>query len=64
MSYFGDVENLSELANDIINMPTVLKITYDFLMGRKLLLKKNKKKKKKIVSVALPFSDLVFAVWK
>ena len=52
---------MSIMADDIINFESMLKMSYNFLAGRIFLKKKKFKEKKKIVSVALPLSDLAFA---
>ncbi|MBN1800660.1 MAG: 2-hydroxyacyl-CoA dehydratase [Candidatus Lokiarchaeota archaeon] len=52
MSAFGD---------DVVNFSSVLKMAYNFLSGRDYLKKLKFREKKKLISVVLPFSDLVFA---
>ncbi|KKN47522.1 hypothetical protein LCGC14_0662180 [marine sediment metagenome] len=47
--------------NDVINFTSVLKISYNFLMGRRELNQKRSKERKKLISVASGFPDLVFA---
>ncbi|MFO8018852.1 MAG: 2-hydroxyacyl-CoA dehydratase family protein [Promethearchaeia archaeon] len=52
---------MSVFADDIINFESMLKLSYNFLAGRDYLKKKKFQEKKKLVSVALPYSDLAFA---
>jgi benzoyl-CoA reductase/2-hydroxyglutaryl-CoA dehydratase subunit BcrC/BadD/HgdB len=52
---------MSVFADDIVRFSSVLKIAYDFLAGREYLKRKKFRENKKLVSVALPFSDLAFA---
>jgi len=52
---------MSIMADDLINFTSILKMSYNFLAGRDFLKKKKFREKKKLVSVALPFSDLAFA---
>ncbi len=52
---------MSIMADDILNFESMLKMSYNFLAGRIFLKKKKFKEKKKIVSIALPLSDLAFA---
>ena len=52
---------MSIFADDIVGFTSVLKIAYNFLAGRDYLKKKKFREKKKLISVALPFSDLAFA---
>ncbi len=52
---------MSIMADDIVNFTSMLKMSYNFLAGREFLKKKKFREKKKLVSVALPFSDLAFA---
>ena len=47
--------------DDIVTFKSVLRLSYNFLAGRDYLKKKKFKERKKLVAVALPFSDLVFA---
>jgi benzoyl-CoA reductase/2-hydroxyglutaryl-CoA dehydratase subunit BcrC/BadD/HgdB len=51
---------VSLIADDIISFSSVLKLAYDFLAGRDYLKRKKLREHKKLVSVALPFSDLAF----
>ena len=52
---------MSIFADDIVRFSSVLKIAYNFLAGREYLKRKKFREKKKLISVALPFSDLAFA---
>jgi len=52
---------MSVFADDVINFKSVLKLAYNFLAGREYLKKKKFRERKKLVSVALPFSDLAFS---
>lgn len=52
---------MSIFADDIVRFTSVLKIAYNFLAGRDYLKRKKFREKKKLISVALPFSDLAFA---
>ncbi|MHA1435991.1 MAG: 2-hydroxyacyl-CoA dehydratase [Promethearchaeota archaeon] len=52
---------MSIMAEDIISFTSMLKISYNFLASRDYLKKKKFREKKKLISVALPFSDLAFA---
>lgn len=52
---------MSIFADDIIRFSSVLRIAYNFLAGRDYLKRKKFREKKKLISVALPFSDLAFA---
>ncbi|MBY9007958.1 MAG: 2-hydroxyacyl-CoA dehydratase [Candidatus Lokiarchaeota archaeon] len=52
---------MSLFTDDIITFKSVLRLAYNFLAGREYLKKKKFKERKKLVAVALPFSDLVFA---
>ena len=52
---------MSIYADDVVKFTSVLKIAYNFLMGRDYLNKKKSKEKKKLISVASGFPDLVFA---
>ncbi len=49
------------MADELIRFASVLKIAYNFLNGREYLKRKKFREKKKLVAVALPFSDLIFA---
>ena len=51
---------MSVIAEDIISFSSVLNIAYNFLAGRDYLKRKKFREKKKLISVALPFSDLTF----
>ena len=52
---------MSIYADDVVNFTSVLKIAYNFLMGRDYLQKKKTKERKTLISVASGFPDLVFA---
>ncbi len=52
---------MSVISDDIIRFSSVLKIAYNLLKGRDYLKRKKFREKKKLISVALPFSDLAFA---
>ncbi|TXT64983.1 MAG: 2-hydroxyglutaryl-CoA dehydratase, D-component [Promethearchaeota archaeon] len=52
---------MSIFTEDIVNFRSVLQLAYNFLAGRDYLKKKKFQERKKLISVALPFSDLVFA---
>lgn len=52
---------MSVIADDVINFTSMLKMSYNFLSGNDYLKKKKFREKKKLVSVALPYSDLAFA---
>lgn len=52
---------MSLIADDVINFTSMLKMSYNFLAGRDYLKKQKFRERKKLVSVALPFSDLCFA---
>ncbi|TFG02141.1 MAG: 2-hydroxyacyl-CoA dehydratase, partial [Promethearchaeota archaeon] len=52
---------MSLIADEIIRFSSVLKIAYNFLTGRTYLKRKKLREKERLVSVALPFSDLPFA---
>lgn len=52
---------MSLVADELIRFSSVLKIAYNFLTGRDYLKRKKFREKKKLVSVALPFSDIVYA---
>ncbi len=51
---------MSVFADDVVNFTSVLKLAHDFF-GREYLKRKKFRERKKLVSVALPFSDLIFA---
>ena len=53
---------MSIYADDVISFPSVLKMSYNFLMGRDYLKRKRTRERKKLISVALGFPDLVYAV--
>ncbi|TFG19294.1 MAG: 2-hydroxyacyl-CoA dehydratase [Promethearchaeota archaeon] len=53
---------MSIYADDVISFPSVLKMSYNFLMGRDYLKRKKARERKKLISVALGFPDLVYAV--
>ncbi len=52
---------MSVFTDDVVNFKSVLQLAYNFLAGRDYLKKKKFQERKKLISVALPFSDLVFA---
>ncbi|MBN1214441.1 MAG: 2-hydroxyacyl-CoA dehydratase [Candidatus Lokiarchaeota archaeon] len=52
---------MSLFTDDIVSFKSVLRLSYNFLAGRNYLKKKKFTDKKKLVGIALPFSDLVFA---
>ncbi|TFF90757.1 MAG: 2-hydroxyacyl-CoA dehydratase [Promethearchaeota archaeon] len=52
---------MSVFAEDVINFTSVLRLAYNFLSGRGYLKKRKFRDRKKLISVALPFSDLIFA---
>ena len=52
---------MSLVADELIRFSSVLKIAYNFLTGRDYLKRKKFREKKKLISVALPFSDLVYS---
>ena len=52
---------MSLVADELIRFSSVLRMAYNFLTGRDYLKKKKFREKKKLISVALPFSDLVYA---
>jgi len=51
---------MSLMADDIIQFSSVLRIAYNLLAGRDYLKRKKFREKKKLISVALPFSDLIY----
>ncbi|MFX1317075.1 MAG: 2-hydroxyacyl-CoA dehydratase [Promethearchaeota archaeon] len=51
---------MSLIADDIVQFSSVLRIAYNMLAGRDYLKRKKFREKKKLISVALPFSDLVY----
>ncbi|TXT64807.1 MAG: 2-hydroxyglutaryl-CoA dehydratase, D-component [Promethearchaeota archaeon] len=52
---------MSIFTDDIISFKSVLRLAYNFLAGREYLKKKKFKDRKKLISVALPFSDLIYS---
>ena len=52
---------MSVIADDVINFTSMLKMAYNLLTGNSYLKRKKFREKKKLVSVALPFSDLAYA---
>ena len=52
---------MSLVADELIRFSSVLRIAYNFLTGRDYLKRKKFREKKKLISVGLPFSDLVYA---
>ncbi len=52
---------MSLVADELIRFSSVLRMAYNFLTGRDYLKRKKFREKKKLISVALPFSDLVYA---
>ncbi|KKN31597.1 hypothetical protein LCGC14_0822320 [marine sediment metagenome] len=52
---------MSLVANELIRFSSVLKIAYNLLSGRDYLKKKKFREEKKLISIALPFSDLVYS---
>ncbi len=51
---------MSLIADEIVRFSSVLRISYNLLTGRDYLKRKKFREKKKLISVALPFSDLVY----
>ena len=51
---------MSLIADEIVRFSAVLRIAYNLLTGRDYLKRKKFREKKKLISVALPFSDLVY----
>ncbi|MFX1419907.1 MAG: 2-hydroxyacyl-CoA dehydratase [Promethearchaeota archaeon] len=51
---------MSLIADEIVRFSSVLRIAYNLLTGRDYLKRKKFREKKKLISVALPFSDLVY----
>jgi benzoyl-CoA reductase/2-hydroxyglutaryl-CoA dehydratase subunit BcrC/BadD/HgdB len=51
---------MSIVADELIRFSSVLKMAYNFLTGRDYLKRKKFREKKKLISVGLPFSDLVY----
>ncbi|MFO7795331.1 MAG: 2-hydroxyacyl-CoA dehydratase [Promethearchaeati archaeon] len=52
---------MSLFTDDIVTFKSVLRLAYNFLAGREYLKRKKFKERKKLISVALPFSDLIFS---
>lgn len=52
---------MSVFTDDLITFKSVLRLAYNFLNGNSYLKKQKFKERKKLISVALPFSDLIFA---
>ncbi|MFX0008275.1 MAG: 2-hydroxyacyl-CoA dehydratase family protein [Promethearchaeota archaeon] len=52
---------MSLVADELIRFSSVLRMAYNFLTGRDYLKRKKFRENKKLISVALPFSDLVYA---
>ena len=53
---------MSIYADDVISFTSVLKMSYNFLTGNEYIRKRKQKERKKIISIALGFPDLAFAV--
>ncbi|MFX1313959.1 MAG: 2-hydroxyacyl-CoA dehydratase [Promethearchaeota archaeon] len=51
---------MSLIADEIIRFSSVLRMAYNLLTGRDYLKRKKFREKKKLISVALPFSDLIY----
>ncbi|MCJ7647818.1 MAG: hypothetical protein MUP85_04335, partial [Candidatus Lokiarchaeota archaeon] len=51
---------MSLYADEIIRFSSVLKMSYNLIAGRDELKRKKLREKKHLISVALPFSDLLF----
>ncbi|MFX1572933.1 MAG: 2-hydroxyacyl-CoA dehydratase [Promethearchaeota archaeon] len=51
---------MSLIADDIVRFSSVLRIAYNLLTGRDYLKRKKFREKKKLISVALPLSDLIY----
>lgn len=51
---------MSLVADELIRFSSVLRIAYNFLTGRDYLKRKKFREKKKLISIGLPFSDLVY----
>ena len=51
---------MSEVADELIRFSSVLQMAYNFLTGRDYLKRKKFREKKKLISIGLPFSDLVY----
>jgi len=52
---------MSLFTDDIVTFKSVLRLAYNFLAGRDYLKRKKFKERKRLISVALPFSDLIFS---
>jgi benzoyl-CoA reductase/2-hydroxyglutaryl-CoA dehydratase subunit BcrC/BadD/HgdB len=52
---------MSVFTDDIITYKSLLRLAYNFLNGNSYLKRQKFKERKKLISVALPFSDLIFA---
>ncbi|MFW9874412.1 MAG: 2-hydroxyacyl-CoA dehydratase [Candidatus Thorarchaeota archaeon] len=52
---------MSLVADELIRFSSILRIAYNFLTGRDYLKRKKFRENKKLISVALPFSDLAYA---
>ncbi|MFX1325698.1 MAG: 2-hydroxyacyl-CoA dehydratase family protein [Promethearchaeota archaeon] len=52
---------MSLVADELVRFSSVLRIAYNFLTGRDYLKKKKFREKKKLISIGLPFSDIVYA---
>ena len=52
---------MSVIAEDLATFTSMLKMVYNFLNGNSSLKRKKYREKKKIISVALPYSDLIYA---
>ncbi|MHA1296961.1 MAG: 2-hydroxyacyl-CoA dehydratase [Promethearchaeota archaeon] len=53
---------MSIYADDVVNFTSVLKMSYNFLTGKEYVKRKRGRERRKVISVALGFPDLVFAV--
>jgi len=51
---------MSLVADELIRFSSVLRIAYNFLTGRDYLKRKKFRENKKLISIGLPFSDLVY----
>ena len=52
---------MSVIAEDLVTFTSMLKMVYNFLNGNSHLKRKKYREKKKLISVALPYSDLIYA---
>lgn len=52
---------MSLVADDLIRFSSVLRIAYNFLTGRDYLKRKKFREKKKLISIGLPYSDIIYA---